>query len=169
MAGGQRLISWLHPCSTSNVALNTRTSAHGLLMGHPNWAGCDSARRRVVATHVYMDVSIEFPAVGDGDASLQHPRCGALVQLAVDHGKGLGFPGDAPSLGPIRGEAPRSIQARYLAPNPSRGGGGVSISMASASPASYPSSKESTIASFEGPSSKGFTPARLEGAPEGSP
>jgi hypothetical protein len=41
MAGGQRLISWLHPCLTSNVALNTRTSAHGPLMGHPNWAGCD--------------------------------------------------------------------------------------------------------------------------------
>jgi hypothetical protein len=29
MTGGQRLISWLHPCSTSNVALNTRTCAHG--------------------------------------------------------------------------------------------------------------------------------------------
>jgi hypothetical protein len=41
MAGGQRLISWLHPCSTSNVALNTRTSAHGPLMGHSIWAGCD--------------------------------------------------------------------------------------------------------------------------------
>jgi hypothetical protein len=31
------LISWLHPCSTSNVALNTRTCAHGPLMGH-SWA-----------------------------------------------------------------------------------------------------------------------------------
>jgi hypothetical protein len=41
MAGGKRLISWLHPCSTSNVALNTRTSSHGPLMSHPNWAGCD--------------------------------------------------------------------------------------------------------------------------------
>jgi hypothetical protein len=41
MAGGQRLISWLHTCSTSNVALNTRTCAHGSLMGHPNWVGCD--------------------------------------------------------------------------------------------------------------------------------
>jgi hypothetical protein len=41
MAGRQRLISWLHPCSTSNVALNTCTCAHGPLMGHPNWAGCD--------------------------------------------------------------------------------------------------------------------------------
>jgi hypothetical protein len=29
MTGGQRLISWLHPCSTSNVALNTHTCAHG--------------------------------------------------------------------------------------------------------------------------------------------
>jgi hypothetical protein len=38
MAGGQRL----HHCSTSNVALNTRTSAHGPVIGHPNWAGCDS-------------------------------------------------------------------------------------------------------------------------------
>jgi hypothetical protein len=42
MAGGQRLISWLHPWSTSNVALNTHTCAHGPLMGHPNWVGCDS-------------------------------------------------------------------------------------------------------------------------------
>jgi hypothetical protein len=41
MAGGQRLISWLHPCSTSNVALNMRTCAHGPLMGHPDWVGCD--------------------------------------------------------------------------------------------------------------------------------
>jgi hypothetical protein len=41
MAGEQRLISWLHPCSTSNVALNMRTCAHGPLMGYPNWVGCD--------------------------------------------------------------------------------------------------------------------------------
>jgi hypothetical protein len=45
MAGGQRLISWLHPCSTNNVALNTRTYAHGPLMGHP---------KRDVATHVAL-------------------------------------------------------------------------------------------------------------------
>jgi hypothetical protein len=44
MVGGQRLISWLHPYSTSNVALNTRTCAHVPLMGHPNWAGCDTRR-----------------------------------------------------------------------------------------------------------------------------
>jgi hypothetical protein len=41
MAGGQRLISWLHPCSISNVTLITRTCAHGPLVGHPNWVGCD--------------------------------------------------------------------------------------------------------------------------------
>jgi hypothetical protein len=41
MAGGQRLISWLHPCSTSFVELNMCTCAHGPLMGHPNWVGCD--------------------------------------------------------------------------------------------------------------------------------
>jgi hypothetical protein len=41
MAGGQEFISWLYPCSTSNVALNTRTYAPGPLMGHPNWVGCD--------------------------------------------------------------------------------------------------------------------------------
>jgi hypothetical protein len=29
-----------HPYSTSNVALNTCTCAHGSLMGHPNWVGC---------------------------------------------------------------------------------------------------------------------------------
>jgi hypothetical protein len=41
MAGGQSLISWLHPCSTGNVLLNMRNCAHGPLMGHPNWTGCD--------------------------------------------------------------------------------------------------------------------------------
>jgi hypothetical protein len=41
MAVGQRLISWLYPCSTNNVALNARTYPHGPHMGHPNWARCD--------------------------------------------------------------------------------------------------------------------------------
>jgi hypothetical protein len=50
MASGQRLISWLHPCSTSNVALNMRTCAHGPLMGHPNWVGCDRIRSRAQET-----------------------------------------------------------------------------------------------------------------------
>jgi hypothetical protein len=53
MAGGQRLISWLHPCSTSNVALNTRTCAHGPLMAHPNWARCDSCAHPDQTYHTF--------------------------------------------------------------------------------------------------------------------
>jgi hypothetical protein len=40
--------------------------------------------------------------------------------------------------------------------------------MASASSAPYPSSRESTNASFEGSSSMGSAPTGFEGAPEGS-
>jgi hypothetical protein len=59
MAGGQRLISWLHPCSTGNVVLNMRSCAHGPLMGHPNWVGCD---RR----HDYFSSSILLLEHGSG-------------------------------------------------------------------------------------------------------
>jgi hypothetical protein len=38
--------------------------------------------------------------------TLQDAGGGALVQLAVDEGEGLGHPGDAPGLGPVRGEVP---------------------------------------------------------------
>jgi hypothetical protein len=54
MAGGQRLVSWLHPCSTSNVARNTRTCAHGPLMGHPNWAGCDNMAFEFKCPHIVL-------------------------------------------------------------------------------------------------------------------
>ena len=41
MAGGQRLISWLHPYSTSKVVLNMCTQHSWATTGpHPNWAGC---------------------------------------------------------------------------------------------------------------------------------
>jgi hypothetical protein len=40
--------------------------------------------------------------------------------------------------------------------------------MTSASPAPYPSRRESTYASFEGSSSMSSAPAGFEGAPEGS-
>jgi hypothetical protein len=46
--------------------------------------------------------------------------------------------------------------------------GAGSTSMASASPAPYPSRRESTNASFEGSSSMGSAPAGFEGALEGS-
>jgi hypothetical protein len=47
----------------------------------------ESARRRVVATHVCVDVSNKLATVGDGDALLQDARRGALVQLVVDYGE----------------------------------------------------------------------------------
>jgi len=41
MAGGQRLISWLHLCLTSKVVLNICTQHSWATTGpHPNWAGC---------------------------------------------------------------------------------------------------------------------------------
>jgi hypothetical protein len=63
--------------------------------------------------------------------------------------------------------SPRSIQAMYLFRQSSAWGDG-SVSMGSASPTSYPSSKESTDVSFEGSSSIGSAPAGFEGASEGS-
>jgi hypothetical protein len=66
----------------------------------------------------------------------------------------------------FEGSSPRSIQAIYLSrQSPSLGAG--SMSMASASSAPHPSSRESTYASFEGSSSMGSVPVGLEGAPEG--
>ena len=41
MAGGQRLISWLHSCSTNKVVLNMCTQHSWATTGpHPNWARC---------------------------------------------------------------------------------------------------------------------------------
>jgi hypothetical protein len=65
------------------------------------------------------------------------------------------------------GISPRSIQAIYLSRQSSAQGTG-SVLMASASSAPYPSSRESTNASFEGSSSIASTPVGSEGAPEGS-
>jgi hypothetical protein len=65
------------------------------------------------------------------------------------------------------GSSPRSIQAIYLSRQSTSLVAG-SMSMASASSASYPSSRESTYTSFEGSSSMGSAPVGLEGAPEGS-
>jgi hypothetical protein len=65
------------------------------------------------------------------------------------------------------GSSLRSIQAMYLSrQSPAVRTG--SVSMASASSAPYPSSRESTYASFEGYSSIGSAPVGFEGALEGS-
>jgi hypothetical protein len=61
-----------------------------------------------MATDPRVDVSQELAPLGDGHAPLQDAGGGALVQLAVDEGKGLGHPGDAPGLGPVQGEFPSS-------------------------------------------------------------
>jgi hypothetical protein len=45
----------------------------------------EGARRRVVAAYACVDVSNEFPTVGDGDAPLYDPRRGTLVQINVNH------------------------------------------------------------------------------------
>jgi hypothetical protein len=65
------------------------------------------------------------------------------------------------------GSSPWSIQAMYLS-RQSSAWGTSSVFMASASSAPYPSSRESTNASFEGSSSIGSVPVGSEGAPEGS-
>jgi hypothetical protein len=72
MAGGQRLISWLHPCSTSNVALNTRTCAHGPLMGHPNWVGCDIHPPSKNPTS--SSVQLTRPVLTHTPCRVPHPR-----------------------------------------------------------------------------------------------
>jgi hypothetical protein len=59
----------------------------------------EGAWRRVVAIYARVDVSNQFPTVGEGDA--QDARRGALIQLAIDYSERLGFPGDALGFGPI--------------------------------------------------------------------
>jgi hypothetical protein len=111
----------------------------------------EGVRRCMVATHACVDVSNKFATMGMG----MH-RCrtrDTAMRLASDRSEG---------------SSPRSIHARYLARQSSARGGGGSVSMASASFAPYPSSRESTNASFEGSSSMGFAPSGFEGAPEGS-
>jgi hypothetical protein len=47
----------------------------------------EGARCHVMAARACVDVPDELPAVGNGDSSLQDPRRGALIQLAVNHGE----------------------------------------------------------------------------------
>ena len=47
----------------------------------------EGARCRVMAAHACVDVTDEFPAVGNGNAPLQDAGRGALVQLAINHGE----------------------------------------------------------------------------------
>jgi hypothetical protein len=62
----------------------------------------------MMATDPSTDVSQELTPLGDGHTPLQDAGGGALIQLAVNEGKGLGHPGDAPGRGPVQGEFPSS-------------------------------------------------------------
>jgi hypothetical protein len=109
MASGQRLISWLHPCSTSNVALNTRTCAHGPLMGHPNWVGCDNqASSRTPAVAASSNNTLQAAASDQG------PTCGRPKRDSADDPTRVGA---AASLG--IGE---SAKALLSTDQPRRGG-----------------------------------------------
>jgi hypothetical protein len=55
----------------------------------------------MVAANARVYVPEELTPLGDGYASLQDAGGGAIVQLAVHEGEGLGHPGDAPGLGPV--------------------------------------------------------------------
>jgi hypothetical protein len=68
----------------------------------------EGTRCGVMAKDPSVDVPQEIAPLGDGHAPLQDAGGGALVQLAVSEGKGLGHPGDAPGRGPVRGEFPSS-------------------------------------------------------------
>jgi hypothetical protein len=127
----------------------------------------ESVWRCVVAAYARVNVSKELAPLRDGHASLQDSQRGMLVQLAVDEGQRLGHPGNASGLGSVRGEFP-SIHPGDVFVSPVLRAGIDSVSMSSASSAPYPSSRESTNASFEGSSSIGSAPVGSEGAPEGS-
>jgi hypothetical protein len=95
----------------------------------------EGAGRGVVAAYPCMYVPEELAPLGDWHASLQDAGSGALVQLAVDEGKRLAHPGDAPGLGPVQGEFPRAIQAIYLSRQSDlMGAGSTSITSASSAP-----------------------------------
>jgi hypothetical protein len=70
-----------------------------------------------------MYIPKELAPLMDGYASLQDAGRDALVQLAVDESERLGHPGDAPSLGSVRGELPSVHPSDVLvAPVPLVGG-----------------------------------------------
>jgi hypothetical protein len=68
----------------------------------------------VMAADPGVDVPQELAPLGDGHAPLQDVGGGALVQLAVDEGEGLGHPGDASARGPVRGEFPSGHPGHIL-------------------------------------------------------
>jgi hypothetical protein len=66
----------------------------------------EGAGRGMMAANARVYIPEELAPLGDGNASLQDARGGALVQLTVNKGEGVGHPSDAPGLGSVRGEFP---------------------------------------------------------------
>jgi hypothetical protein len=128
----------------------------------------EGARCRVMATHAYVDVPDELPAMGKGMQGCRTPDAAQLYSSLSITVNDLAFL--AMRLASVRseGSSPRSIQVRYLLCQSSARGGGLclhGIGLVYVEP----SSRESTNASFEGSSSMGSALAGLEGAPDGSP
>jgi hypothetical protein len=80
-----------------------------------------------MATDPRVDVPQELAPLRDGHTPLQDAGGGVLVQLAVDEGKGLGHPGDAPGRGLVRGELPSSHPGNILVAPVSLDGGWLDV------------------------------------------
>jgi hypothetical protein len=122
----------------------------------------------MVAAYARMYIPEELAPLGDRHASLQDADAAHLYSSSSTRVKDLAILAMRLASDRFEGSSPRSIQAIYLSRQSALLGAG-STSMASALSAPYPSSRESTYASFERSSSMGSAPVELEGAPEGSP
>jgi hypothetical protein len=92
----------------------------------------EGTRRGVMATDPGVDVSQELTPLGNGHAPLQDAGGGALVQLAVDEGKGLAILAMRLAVARSVGSSPRAIQAMYLSCQSAlTGAGSKSITSAS--------------------------------------
>jgi hypothetical protein len=97
----------------------------------------EGARCRVMATHAYVDVPDELPAMGKGMQGCRTPDAAQLYSSLSITVNDLAFL--AMRLASVRpeGSSPRSIQVRYLLCQ-SSARGGASVSMASALSTSNP-------------------------------
>jgi hypothetical protein len=122
----------------------------------------------VMAAHTCVDVLDELPVVGMAMHRCRTPDAACLYSSPSTTVNDLAFL--AMRLASVRsgGSSPRLIQVRYLL-HQSSTWGAASVSMASASSTPYPSSRESTNASFAVSSSMGSAPVGFEGALESSP
>jgi hypothetical protein len=127
----------------------------------------ESAWRCVVAAYARVNVSKELAPCGMGTHRCRTPIAARLYSSPSTRVNDLAILAIRLASDRSGGSSPRSIQTMYLSRQSSARGTG-SVSMASASSEPYPSSRESTNASFEGSLSIGSTPVGSIGALEGS-